>query len=182
LETIPGLLTSLKTQSPFVTKVCTSSEEAPGFENVPDVDGSEDPFGASTATPEAECSQNTPQTRRPLATPGAIVAEEDSEVIVTPSVPGGSNSGAEVCVDDYEDVLGVADCDEDEGDGEDDVDGLHDDGLLLETVLEDEDGSGVPLAGLCLFMQLHLKPKTKERFYSTLILLVVLNIEISLWI
>ncbi len=139
----------------------TSSEEAPGFENVPDIDGSEDPFG-SVATPEAECSEDSPQTRRPLATPGAIVAEEDSEVIVTPSVPGGSNSGAEVCVDDYEDVLGVADCDEDEGDGVDNVDGLHGDGLLLETVLEDEDGTGVPLTGLCLFMRLDQKTKTKQ--------------------
>ncbi len=142
-------------------KVCTSSEEAPGFENAPYVDGSEDPFG-SAATPEAECSQNTPHTRRPLATPGAIVAVKDSKVIVTPSVPGGSNSGAEVSVDDYEDVLVVADCDEDEGDGEDDVDGLHDDGLLLETVLEDEDGSGVPRTGLHLFMRLDQKTKTKQ--------------------
>jgi hypothetical protein len=89
-----------------------------------------------------------------LATPGTIIAENDSEIIVTPSVPGDSNSGAEVCVDDYEDILVVADCDEDEGDGVDDVDGLHDDGLLLETVLEDEDGTGVPLTGRCLFMRL----------------------------
>ncbi len=131
----------------------TSSEESPGFENAPDIDGSEDPFG-SAATPEEECSEDTPQTRKPLATPGTIIAENDSEIIVTPSVPGDSNSGAEVCVDDYEDILVVADCDEDEGDGVDDVDGLHDDGLLLETVLEDEDGTGVPLTGRCLFMRL----------------------------
>ncbi len=90
------------------------------------------------------------------------MAEEDSEVIVTPSVPGCSNSGAEVCVGDYEDVLGVADCDEDEGDGVDDVDVQHGDGRLLETVLEDEDDTGVPLTGLCLFMHLHLKTKTKQ--------------------
>ncbi len=97
-----------------------------------------------------------------MATPGAIIAEEDSEVTVTPSVPGGSNSRTEVSVDDYEDVLVVADSDEDEGDGVDDVDGLHGDGLLLETVLEDEDGSGVPLTGLCLFVRLDQKTKTKQ--------------------
>jgi hypothetical protein len=89
-----------------------------------------------------------------LATPGAIIAEEDSEVTVTPSVPGGSNSRTEVSVDDYEDVLDVADCDDEEGDGVDNVDGLHGDGRLLETVLEDEDGTGVPLTGLFLFMRL----------------------------
>jgi hypothetical protein len=92
-----------------------------------------------------------------LAAPGAIVAEKDSEVTVTPSVPGGSYSGAEVSVDDYEDVLVVADCDDEEGDGVGNVDGLHGDGRLLETVLEDEDGTGVPLTGVCLFMRLDLK-------------------------
>ncbi len=103
------------------------------------------------------------------------MAEEDSEVIVTPSVPGGSNSRTEVSVDDYEDVLVVADCDEDEGDGVDDVDGLHGDGLLLETVLEDEDGPGVPLEGLCLFMRLDQKTKNKQtQFYAALLPFVVL--------